>query len=296
MSENINKNEMDMGQRLRMLREIKNLSQAQLAQELNVSEKTISAWETGGREIGFDNAKSICAFFGASNAWFCFGENYEKLDAALRSKIEAHQESAAFRGKMEKILQICFDRLAQDGLTKKSYAPEFDYSVRKFVSYGLFREDRLPFRNGRIDDNAIFSPKAYEYSLIALAKENLEDIAKRVDLTDIRLSDLAECDSVEIIQMVLDKSKQDKHTERTTVWGDRKDDTEKYLQAELNKTLEKLSPTLGSFWKIVVLLIENGAYYEKQIGWGDDVTCFKTVRDESKTGLVYRLALDKVRQ
>lgn len=296
MSESTEKNEMTMGQRLRMLREIKNLSQTQLAQELNVSEKTISAWETGGREIGFDNAKLICDFFGTPNTWFCFGENYEKLEASLRAKIEAYFESVEFHGMMEKILQKCLDKLTQDGLTKKSYAPQFDYTKRQFVTYGLFRADRLPFRDGKIDENRITSSSAYEYSLVALGNENLEDIAKRVDLTDIHLSDLVECDSVKIFQMVLDKVKQEKHYEKINFWRDQRDVSEEYLQEDLNKALEFLLPTLNSFWEIIILLIENGAYYEKQEGHGDDVTIFYDVKDVSKTAIVYKLAMERVKQ
>lgn len=294
MSKDTNKNEMNMGQRLRMLRVIENLSQEQLAQELNVSEKTISAWETGGREIGLDNAKAICAFFGTPNAWFCFGENYDKLEASLRAKIEAYFEDAEFREKTERILKSCRDKLAHDGLTEKSYMPEFDFTSRQFISYGLFRKDRLPFHNQKIDESAIDTPKSYEYSLDALAREGLEEIAERVDITDVRLSDLVECDSVKIFQRVLDKARREKHYDGGTLWTRQRDVSEEYLQKELNKTLEELSPTLGSFWKIVILLIENGAYYEKQVGYGSDVTCFENVNDVSKTGIVYRLALDMV--
>lgn len=57
--------------------------------------------------------------------------------------------------------------------------------------------------------------------------------------------------------------------------------------------LEELNPNLSKFWEIVAFLIENGAYYTKQIGWGSDVVVWKNEKDISKTNLVYRIAKDK---
>lgn len=64
-----------MGQKLKMFRELNNLSQEQLGQKLNVTDKTISAWETGEREINLNNAKIICELFNIPNSYFVFNEN-----------------------------------------------------------------------------------------------------------------------------------------------------------------------------------------------------------------------------
>ena len=62
--------ELTMGQKLKMLREINNLSQEQLGQKLHVTDKTISAWETCEREINLTNAKTICELFNIPNSYF----------------------------------------------------------------------------------------------------------------------------------------------------------------------------------------------------------------------------------
>ena len=43
-----------------------------------------------------------------------------------------------------------------------------------------------------------------------------------------------------------------------------------------------------------MFLIENGAYYTKQYGWGSDVVCWNEKKDVSKTNMVYRIAKDKL--
>ena len=66
-----------MGKKLRMFRELANLTQEQLGEQLNVSEKTISAWENEEREISLQNAKRICEQFSISEIYFVFNEGKE---------------------------------------------------------------------------------------------------------------------------------------------------------------------------------------------------------------------------
>lgn len=137
--------EMSMGQKLKMLRELNELSQEQLGEKLNVTDKTISAWETGEREINLNNAKAICELFSISNSYFVFNENFNSLDSSLQNKIRNYTDDLAFRGKVDKLIQICKQTLKKDGVPiKKEYLPIFDFENQCFVSYGLFDQAKLP--------------------------------------------------------------------------------------------------------------------------------------------------------
>ena len=53
-------------ERLKELRKEKHLSQAQLAKELQTSQRSISSWETGFREPDFETLELLVKFFGVS--------------------------------------------------------------------------------------------------------------------------------------------------------------------------------------------------------------------------------------
>ena len=54
---------MTIGERLYKLRKDKNISQEELANELNVSRQTISKWETGESSPDFDKIIPLCEYF-----------------------------------------------------------------------------------------------------------------------------------------------------------------------------------------------------------------------------------------
>ncbi len=52
-----------VGEKIRNLREEKNLTQAMLGKELNMTQRKISYIELGKYEPGIDDIKAICVFF-----------------------------------------------------------------------------------------------------------------------------------------------------------------------------------------------------------------------------------------
>lgn len=50
-------------ERLKELRKEKQLSQAQLAKELQVSQRSISSWETGFRQPDFETLEQLAKYF-----------------------------------------------------------------------------------------------------------------------------------------------------------------------------------------------------------------------------------------
>lgn len=66
---------MKFGKRLVELREKRNLSQEELADELNISRQTVSDWENDKVSIDVDKAAEICLFFGVDMNYLIEGEN-----------------------------------------------------------------------------------------------------------------------------------------------------------------------------------------------------------------------------
>ena len=303
--------ELTMGQKLKMFREINNLSQEQLGQKLNVTDKTISAWETGEREINLTNAKSICELFNIPNSYFVFNENFRSIDDKLQNQIRDYIKDMEFRNKVEKVINICKQKINEDAIPlKKEYLPVFDFDNKHFISYGLFDENNLPIKTTKrhsdhgndiyydvkIDDANLENKNGYTYSSLKLSEYGLFDTLQKYNSNKVELSDLINCNNLETFKTTLAQTKSKKYTQKNIYnpFAEGRDISSEHLQSELNKTLEKLNPNLSKFWEIIVFLIDNGAYYTKQIGWGDDVVCWKEEIDISKTNLVYRLAKDKI--
>ena len=302
--------ELSMGQKLKMLREINNLSQEELGAKLNLSDKTISAWENEDREINLSNAKLICGLFNIPNSYFVFNEGYEKLNNDIKSLIDNYIQTSQFRNNIETIIFTCKQKIDNDGLPfKKEYLPVFDYNKKDFSSCGIFDLNSLPVQivkssgvrggeycNKVSFDNNLNDTKKYKYNSSKLAKFGLYDILERFNSDTIEIKDLVDCNSLEIFKKTLSKMKEKKYFRKNPMnpFSEGIDISNETLQEQLNNLLENLNPNLPKYWEIIVFLIENGAYYTKQYGWGSDVVCWNEKKDVSKTNIVYRIAKDKL--
>ena len=285
--------ELNMGQKLKMFREINNLSQEELGQKLNVSDKTISAWETSERDISLPNAIIIAELFNIPKEYFVFNENFLKLSYDTQKQIFNYLEKQRYNYAMNKIIANCKNKIEKDGLPlKKEYMPKFDETDGKFVSFGIFNKDKLPIKS--TNDNDIDNKNNYQYSSSALAKYNLTDVLERFNSDKVELKDLKDCNNLKVFKTTLERMRDRKYFTRSMLGQEVAVEPKKIIQEQLNYVLEYLNPELSNFYQIVLFLIENGAYYELLVGGGDDVVCWEKVKDTSKTNLAYRIAKDKV--
>lgn len=285
--------ELPMGRKLKMFREIFNMSQEELGKKLNVSDKTISAWENEERDISLQNAISIAKLFNIPKEYFVFNENLSKLDGDLRKKMLQYEDQQKQNYLVSQIILTCKCKLESDALPiKKEYLPKYDYETKKFVDYGIFDKDNILLilkSSKSIDDIS-----KYKYSSEKLAKFNLLDIIERFNSETVELRDLKDCNNLNIFKQTLEKMKQRKYFKQGHLGEKVEVSSEKEIQVQLNEVLENLSSNLSRYYEIIVFLIDNGAYYEKQVGVGDDITIFKNVKDVSKTNLIYRIAKDSI--
>lgn len=174
-----------MSFKLIMLRKINELTEENLAKQLNIDTKTIAEWENGDKEIDLNSAKIICDYFNVPKTYFLFNEDFDKIDYVLKKKISDYVATYIVECNAKSIINNCKKRINLDKIDfKKEYLPVFNI------------------------DN------------------------------------------------------------------------------------KNSNPSLKNYWEIIILLIDNGAYYTKQVGWGDDIVWWDIVKDKSRTNLVYRIAKD----
>lgn len=70
----MNEKEMEIGLRIRKVRQSKKITQAQLAAQLGISQTAIALWESGKRSIPFNAIDHIASILDISASYLLFGE------------------------------------------------------------------------------------------------------------------------------------------------------------------------------------------------------------------------------
>lgn len=242
-----------------------------------------------------NNAVKICELFNIPKSYFLFNEDLNKLDISLREKICAYINEYVLHESVDKIIKNCKKKISDDQIEfKNEYLPIFDYDKKLFSHYGLFDNNISKLLS---DETIIDNLNNYIYSSLKLAEYDLSDILFKYKGNEIELSDLINCNDLNIFRYVLEVTKSKKYVEKNYYnQFDANDFSTDHVQRELNKILENLNPNLSNFWKIIVFLIDNGAYYTKLVGTGNDVICWSVIKNISKTNLVYRIAKDNIKE
>lgn len=113
--------------KLRELRKAKNMTQSELAKEINVSEKTISRWEKDDTLMKANKAKELADYFGVSVAYLLgysdFKDEdsyYEKMEKERILDVDVLNSISTIG---EKNLPLVYDFLKKE--FEKEYAPFF---------------------------------------------------------------------------------------------------------------------------------------------------------------------------
>ena len=80
---------MTLGEKLKMLRASRGLSQEQLAAELNVSRQAVSKWECGDAAPDLDKLRAICTYFAVTTDYLIWGNEEDTPKAAVPEKERA---------------------------------------------------------------------------------------------------------------------------------------------------------------------------------------------------------------
>ena len=77
---------MTLGEKLKMLRASRGLSQEQLAAELNVSRQAVSKWECGDAAPDLDKLRAICTYFAVTTDYLIWENEEDAPKAAVPEK------------------------------------------------------------------------------------------------------------------------------------------------------------------------------------------------------------------
>jgi transcriptional regulator with XRE-family HTH domain len=88
----------EIGDRIRLAREAKDLNQTQLGDAVGVGQTAVSMWERGNNNVGIEDIKNIAKVTGAPQVWIAFGddaipEDEARLLAAYRNSDEAKRSA-----------------------------------------------------------------------------------------------------------------------------------------------------------------------------------------------------------
>lgn len=90
---------MDLGEKLYELRRTKNLSQENVAEQLNVTRQTISKWETNQSTPDFDKIVPLCELYGITPNELLTGEKPEEKNNNIEGEENNIKKNLFSRGK-----------------------------------------------------------------------------------------------------------------------------------------------------------------------------------------------------
>jgi transcriptional regulator with XRE-family HTH domain len=109
---------MTIAERIRLIRQQKNLSQKELAQLADVNLKSLSRYELGTTVPPADSLGRIAKVLGASNDYFIIGNTVEIQDLKLYERFLAIQ---AIEGDTKKMILHFLDMAIRDAKAKEAY-------------------------------------------------------------------------------------------------------------------------------------------------------------------------------
>ena len=280
--------------RIVKLRKLSNLTQMQLAQKLDVSDKLISKWECGESIPNVEDILRISQVFGVSLDYLLKGVVSLQDNKILNRPPTWDEKADLF---LEKCLKIIKDKgliKFKDILLPKKGTSEIRNRIVQSLVGGVFRTTEFGGYQGRWWED--YMPYLDISKLLAL--DNYELYLKMIDLPitygDLRkyLHDINDTEGLRITAPK-DNSSNDwtRVSEKKLRYADIQGLTDERFYSiisDKDEALRKLSYTNKNYWKIVRVLIESGA---KKTYFRDEYNGY--VEDIPGTALLYEMALLK---
>ena len=147
---------MTIGDRIKLKREEKGLSQRELAVMSNTSNASISRWETDSRDITADNIISICRALGVTPTWLLIGEQdtweYDSTKHSTKDTLTLKELSDKF-----------FSRHIPDN-TSTIYVFRSEKDADNWIEHKYFKEHSM-------HDYSIFMTIHSDFSLKGIVQE-----------------------------------------------------------------------------------------------------------------------------
>lgn len=276
-----------MSNRIKELREVMGLTQAQLAEKINVTDKAVSKWESTGGEPDASPRDALRKIFGGISTDYLNGENaVSPADKAMESKIADYKAMQVANKEYQAFYAKCQAFLKKENLDNV-YHNMLPYFHNGDIIYNIFNE----------------TGDGFDYSgLIEYAPELVPDyFPEKVNFNFAEREGMPDC-----LPLAYENAKKKHQAEAQSylerahligmenIPGEPRPDPEKDLVSELSSQLEELSCKQFKFYLYVRFYIDHGAFYRRNaIGQGVcDMGHLEVSADQSKTALAYNAALD----
>ena len=290
--------EFTLGERISLLRQAKDLTQKDLSKILNVSDKTISKWETSENEPSIADIQKLTEIFNVSLDLILKGN---PIDAQDRLAIKIIQEKKEYNHAKEEINTFF-----------KKYCPYKDMDSDDFFVI----IDNKPFANLEtvlICDNYDFYNKINErFTFVKFTNDDCDNARESKINTrlnnkpsveylphpySVKLADLKTCNSLEFFEYVINEMKEqnkklDKQANKYYVPN--KIDIKKELSNYLEH-LEILDMEDDRVYEKIIFLIDNGAVFYNRIPYNSDSGGYYLEVDTAKTAMFYKVSVDMIK-
>lgn len=263
------------------LRKLFGYNQKDFSNLVKISQKNISSWEQGKTEPFYKDLKKLANFFDISLVFLVEGKCVTDNDFVVQEKLNNYLLNNSKSLQFSDILSQAEKIIKEFKLNKpESYLPFIDDENEVNLKYFKIVNSKLLFDKAKIiaDKNIYLYLKVFKHEAIlkdAVKLDNCEVLDYAIKNLSEAIKDfddqIAKADEEDKKQLIISKNH--------------------YLKNNsLNYCLENLPKEMSNYFHFIIMLIDNGAYYEKQVGAGDKMTTFKLVKDVSKTNFFYKIA------
>ena len=257
---------MELYNKIKFLREYNGLTQEAFGELFNVSDKTVSKWEKDNGTPTFQAAKEIADYFGIT------------LDYLLSDKVITETDEIINRDLKDR----------EDKLNINNGYLTYIDACRRFLERNDIEDDGrlLPTidEEGNLVENGFDSSLNDIYlNFDFLVNNGYLDLVKRFFKDRISLPEAIKLGDIELIKKLI------KTYEPEVKHGSYIVDLPSFEDGTIDSMLTCLPINTPNYNKVVLILIENGAYYISNYTTGGDLGSFCSYKDEGKTALVYNI-------
>lgn len=278
--------EITLGERISSLRLGLGLTQKELAQHFNISDKAISKWENSENEPSITDIQKLAEFFEISLDLLLKGQAVNQRDNQVLEKIRLIKEQNKLKQEIKEFLkkECPYKDISMEDLfvieDKKSYAV-LD-AVLLFDDFNFFNKinEKFAFIKNEKGKN-IYLPQPYHLTLDDLKENNT------IEFFDMVINDLEE-----------QYQEREKSIATLTKVG------YGYGQRNTINIKEKLSTYLENLniddvdddrvYEKIVYLIDKGATYYQRIPYESDSGGYRIKEDVARTTFTYKVCVDHI--
>ena len=291
---------MKLSEKLNYILKAKKLTDEDLAKSIGADHKAVSSWLKGTSEPSLQEYRLLSKQFGLSLDYLSEGNPVTAGDQECEKAIQSQIELEKVEDQCESLKEEC-----------RNYLAKFNVPYDEAV---------LPSVKGGKIDYGCFNAETNEISLDydKLLGMKQDALIQAIFPKNVSVEEAIRLDNLDLFKMALGQYTRDlnafvgkynkKPADSRNSYGyggygfidprspdfkarqAQQTENDRLAKTDLDKLLENLDRDLNHYFDFVVLLIEAGARYKKQVGYGDDVTCFNDVDDVSKTNFCYRVA------